>query len=788
MFFLKYEMSERMTVSSEQMPAQADATKTLTIALAGNPNVGKTTLFNAMTGLKQKVANYPGVTVERKEGHCVLPMADDGRHKDATVIDLPGTYSLASRSPDEHVARRVLLGQISGVPRPDVIIVVCDASNLERNLYLVTQVLELGRPTVVALSMVDLAQKAGAPVDAAKLQAQLKVPVIPVHAQKKLGIRELKKAVANIAGTSPAALELPLPERLETHVHQLEKILNEEKMVHPDQAHFDAHIMLSMGHDDAADEPDPRRDHPRIKTALHEAMTDLTAADIDPISSEIEAHYNYIGKVVAQCVTQTDIRQQPSFSDKLDRILTHKILGLASFVAVMGLVFWSIFSWASPIMDFLADDLVGGFGTFVSEHMSDGPLKDLIVQGVIAGVGNVVVFLPQIAILFFFLSVLEDSGYMSRAAFLMDRLMSKVGLHGKSFIPLLSGYACAIPAIMGTRVIENKRDRLATILVLPLMSCSARLPVYAIVISAFFGAYAGWQQGLILLSMYVLGTVTAFGMAFLFKRTLLKGPTPAFILEMPPYRMPSAKVVLTTVARRCWDYLKRAGTVIFAMSVIMWAATSYPKPASYTKDYDKEIAVKQEKLDALPKVEEKAEEKPATPAADNTQIAKADDKVAGEEVKEAPKTPQEILQEEIDDLNNEKAAENLEYSVAGRVGRAIAPIFAPLGFDWKLSVGVTGAFFAREIVVSTMGIIYSVGEADETSSALMDKMASDYSPLVGIVLMIFVLYCSQCLPTLAVVKRETQSWFYPLFMFAYMTGLAWLAGTLVYQAGRAMGF
>lgn len=752
-----------MTVSPEQAPISAIATKTLTIALAGNPNVGKTTLFNALTGLKQKVANYPGVTVERKEGRCALP----GGH-DANIIDLPGTYSLASRSPDEHVARRVLLGQIAGVPRPDVIIVVCDASNLERNLYLVTQILEVGRPAVVALSMVDLAEKAGMPVDVAKLAQGLKVPVIPVQAHKRLGIAELKEAVLKAVETSPEALELPLPERVESHIKRLEKILSEEGMVLPGQAHFDAHIMLSMGQDDVADEPDPRREHPRVKAALHEAMTDLTAADIDPISAEIEAHYEYIGRVVQQCVTQEVGTRAPSFSDKLDQILTHKIWGMVIFVGVMGVVFWSIFSWASPIMDFLKDTLMGGLGDWISAHMADGALKDLLVKGVIAGVGNVIVFVPQIALLFLFLAVLEDSGYMSRAAFLMDRVMSKVGLHGKSFIPLLSGYACAIPAILGTRVIENKRDRLATIMVLPLMSCSARLPVYALVIGSFFAAYASWQRGLILLCMYLIGTLSAFGMAFLFKRTLLKGPTPAFILEMPPYRRPSVRVVVPVVARRCWEFLKRAGTVIFALSIIMWAATSYPKPTHYSQDYEKQISEATAKLEALPKVE--------APAAD----AKT------EEVKAA--SPRTELEDQIDALKNARAAENIQNSAAGRVGRAIAPVFAPLGFDWRLSVGVTSAFFAREVVVSTLGIAYSVGEADEESTALVEKMQQDYSPLVGITLMVFVVYCMQCLPTLAVVRRETGSIFYPLFMFGYMTGLAWIAGMLVYQVGRAMGF
>jgi ferrous iron transport protein B len=410
--------------------------------------------------------------------------------------------------------------------------------------------------------------------------------------------------------------------------------------------------------------------------------------------------------------------------------------------------------------------------------MAEGPLKSLLTDGIIAGVGNVVVFLPQIALLFLFLAVLEDSGYMSRAAFLMDRVMSKVGLHGKSFIPLLSGYACAIPAMLGTRVIENRRDRLATILVLPLMSCSARLPVYTLIIGTFFAAQAAFVRAGILLSMYALGTLSAFALAWVFKRTLLKGPPPAFILEMPPYRLPHWKVVLTTVGQRCWAFLKRAGTVIFAMSVIMWAATHYPKPAVYSKDYDAARAPLAAQQDALAVSDE----------------VKAAAEGGAQEIAELPTAQQPAatqyaaLGEQLGELDNAQAQEVLNNSAAGRVGRFIAPVFAPLGYDWKLSIGVTGAFFAREVVVSTLGVVYSVGEADETSNALKESIRADYSPLVGISLMVFVVFCMQCLPTLAVAKKETGHIGWPIFMFLYMTGLAWVAACIVYQGGRMLGF
>lgn len=754
----------------------------LTVALAGNPNVGKTTLFNAMTGLKQKVANYPGVTVEKKVGRCSLP-----NHISCDIIDLPGTYSLASRSPDEHVARQVVLGQIRGTPRPDIVVVVADASNLERNLYLVTQVLELGRPVVVALTMVDVAADQGKTVDVAKLSRHLSAPVVVVQAHKGLGIDALKAEMAKAASTRSKALELPLPSLLETHIDRLKKILAEEGLSAPDQAYFDAHLMLS-GDDEEADggvaelgNTDHRRSHPKVRAELVAAMEACANADIDPINAEVETHYNFISTVIADVLREEGGGgRKRTRTDELDRVLTHKFYGMAIFIGLMGLMFWSIFSFAGPFMDFLSDTVINaGVGGAVSALLADGPLKSLLIDGVIAGVGNVVVFLPQIALLFLFLAILEDSGYMSRAAFLMDRVMSKVGLHGKSFIPLLSGYACAIPAMLGTRVIENRRDRLATILILPLMSCSARLPVYTLIIATFFAGHAALTRAGILLGMYALGTLTAFALAFVFKKTLLKGPPPAFILEMPPYRLPHWKVVLTTVGQRCWAFLKRAGTIIFAMSVIMWAATHYPKPATYSQDYDAARAplMAQQEALALPTevqelaVSEKAEALAKIPA----ELKPAAGQFAA-------------LAGQIGEFDNAQAQEVLNNSIAGRVGRFIAPVFAPLGYDWKLSIGVTGAFFAREVVVSTLGVVYSVGEADETSDALKASIRADYTPLVGISLMVFVVFCMQCLPTLAVAKRETGHIGWPIFMFVYMTGLAWVAAFVVYQGGRMLGF
>ena len=755
----------------------------LILALAGNPNVGKTTLFNALTGLRQKVANYPGVTVEKKVGRCILS-EDASKKSECQIIDLPGTYSLASRSPDEHVARGVLLGQIPGTPHPDVIIVLADASNLERNLYLVTQVLELGRPAIVALSMMDVAQQQGKRIDVEKLSRHLRVPVIAVQAHKgkdDTGVKALKAAILKAGKHAKAdsgnkgafhALNLPLPEVMQTHIDRLKAILAEEGMCTAEQAYFDAHLLISSADDeseaDTSDMPDPRRSHPRVRAELLAALQACTAADVDPIGAEVEAHYAFIANVVADSQRETPISRKISRTDHIDRIVTHRIWGMLIFVGLMGLMFWIIFSWAQPIMDFLQNTVIQGTGAWIGGHMADGPLRSLITDGIFAGVGNVVVFLPQIALLFLFLAILEDSGYMSRAAFLMDRLMSKVGLHGKSFIPLLSGYACAVPAIMGTRVIENRRDRLATIMILPLMSCSARLPIYLLFTGMFFASTL--QRSVVLLAMYLLGTFSAFGLAWIFKRTLLKGPAPAFILEMPPYRLPHWKVVITTVVQRSWQFLKRAGTIIFAFSVIMWAATHYPVPKHFTGDYTRiSVLAPQEK----------------------TLQAAADQKNAAAQTQ----------LDELHTLQNQRGHEILENSFAGRTGKAIAPLFYPLGFDWKASIGVTGAFFAREVIISTMGVVYSVGGEENSRDALQNAMRSDqwsatsaragtaiWTPLVAISLMVFVVFCMQCLSTLAIVKKETGHWGWPVFMFFYMTSLAWLAAFVVYQGGHLLGF
>ena len=599
--------------------AGADPGVTRHVAIAGNPNCGKSTIFNALTGLRQKVGNYPGVTVEKKTGRFF------GSHGEPMeLLDLPGSYSLQVRSPDEAVARDVLLGRLPGTPRPDVIICVVDASNLERNLYLVAQMLELQIPVVVALNMVDVAEKNGAVIDLMALREKLGVPVIPTVATKGVGFIELRQAVSR-SPLPPPPVCAQMPIVLEREVMALAKQLP----VAPEVARGEALLLLTL-HDEALD---AITHHDRtIIDATRSAQQRLTASGIDPLSAPVDARYDWIGQVCAAALHKGGAHDATSISDQLDGWLTHRIWGWVAFVGMMALMFFCIFTVAQYPMDWI-DAAKTALANWTKAHVPAGDLQSLLADGIIGGVGGVVIFLPQILILFFFLGILEDTGYMARAAFIMDRLMSKVGLHGKSFVPLLSSFACAIPGIMATRTIENRKDRLVTILVAPLMSCSARLPVYVVMIALMLPAASAWEQSGIMLAMYLTGLIAAFVMAWIFKKTLLRGDTPMLLLEMPPYRLPSWR----GIAQRMWErgllFLRRAGTVILALSIVLWALLTFPKPTH---------------SDATP-------------------------------------------------------SEALSHSIGGRMGHAIEPLIAPLGYDWKIGIGLVGSFAAREVFVSTMG-------------------------------------------------------------------------------------
>jgi ferrous iron transport protein B len=667
----------------------------LTIALAGNPNAGKTTLFNALTGMKQKVANYPGVTVERKEGFWRLD--SDGSF--ARLIDLPGLYSLDATSLDEQIARDVLTGRIENLSKPDVIVAVVDATNLERNLYLVTQLLDYKVPLVVALTMVDAAEKQSLEIDTRKLSKLLQVPVVEVKATQRKGIEELAETVLQT-----------------TKIEQKKKSYS-----------------FSNGNSENISD---------------ESFVHLSLQDDSQINKQIFARYNFISDIYQESVKPKQTEER-GISEKIDRILTHKFFGLVILIAILLLVFQTIFSWANLPMDLLEQGF-GTLGDFVRTNMPEGILTDLIVDGIIAGVGGVLVFLPQILLLFLFLSILEDTGYMSRAAFLLDRLMRGVGLHGKAFLPLLSSFACAIPGIMATRTIEDRRDRLATIMIAPFMSCSARLPVYTLMIATFFAGQTvfGFVSlgAVLILAMYALGIVVAVVVAWILKRTILKAPPPPFVMELPPYRLPNFRTVFQNMFIRAGLFLKRAGTVILAISIILWALTAFPRNAEVQSQTS------------------------------NVQTQTATD---------------------TEQIGTDDSGAKLRNSYAGQLGHLIEPVIKPLGFDWKIGVALIASFAAREVLVSTLSIIYNVGkDSNEESESLMqavrdakkDDGTPAWSPLTALTLMVFFVLAMQCMSTVAVVRRETNSWAWALFMVFYMTGLAYLAAFLTYQGGRFLGF
>ena len=711
----------------------------LVIAIAGNPNAGKTTLFNSLTGLRQKVANYPGVTVERKEGSWSL--APD--LPSARLIDLPGLYSLDAASIDEQIARDVLTGKIPNLPAPDVIVAVVDATNLERNLYLVTQLLEYGRPLVIALTMVDLALKRGLEIDETQLSESLCVPVIPVTAQQRIGLDDLSKAVLAAVGRKAQGMGWRLSDCTECELMAL---------MSGSVASIDRQTALRTLY--AEDLPQDET----LREAIENARARLAQVNPNWWQEPLLARYDWIEQIAGRAVKR-HAAQSLTTTERIDRILTHKIFGPLILIAVMLLVFQTIFSWANLPMD-LIDKGFGRLGEAVGALLSPGLFRDLLVDGVIAGVGGVLVFLPQILLLFFFIAILEDTGYMARAAFLMDRLMRGVGLHGKAFMPLLSSFACAIPGIMATRTIENPKDRLATIMIAPFMSCSARLPVYTLMIAAFFSGrkiFGFLSVGaFMIMAMYLLGILVAIGVAWVLKRTILKAPTPPLVLELPPYRVPNFLTILQMMLSRAWLFLKRAGTVILAISIILWALATFPR-SPQANSLNNGYAVAQ-----ADKVDEETD--------------------AG--VKTAPGLAGQ-------------SSEHLSRSYAGRAGHLIELVIRPLGFDWKMGVALISSFAARETLVSTLSVIYNVGKDAESSSdslvnAVREAKREDgspaWTPLVALSMMVFFVLAMQCMSTVAVVRRETNSWRWPLFMIAYMTILAYIASFITYQGGHLLGF
>jgi ferrous iron transport protein B len=778
----------------------------LTVALAGNPNSGKTTIFNNITGARQHVGNYPGVTVERREGFRRF------HGKDLLLVDLPGTYSLTAHSLDELVARNVIINE-----KPEIIVNILDASNLERNLYLAVQLLELERPVVLALNMTDVAEQMGLKVDDALLSRKLGIAVVRTVGNRNRGTDDLLQTVIDAAEKNkrqPFALDYgPEIEAKIKEVTDTLAALTEVKYPLRWLA-----IKLLENDQDVSAAIGAMAGGEKIVAMVDKIRTELKAVFADEPELVIaERRYRFVGEIYREvAVSRKDLSR--TVSDKIDEVLTNRVFGLPIFFGIMWLLFNIVFTVGAYPQGWIED----GFkwlGELAGQYMADGDLKSLVVDGIIGGVGGVLVFLPNIILLFLGIALLEDTGYMARAAFVMDRVMRAVGLHGKSFIPLLVGFGCSVPAIMGTRTLENPRDRMVTILVAPLMSCSARLPVYTLLTAAFFSERIA---GTVLFSIYFVGIALAVVMAFVFRKLLFPGASEAFVMEMPPYHLPTLRSIVTHMWERSVLYLKKAGTLILAASILVWFATNYPSEVEYSKDYDQAKTQVEETFSAqaaevlAPLKIEKPEDNEALKAlvgeiaaihAGQAEAKDADKeateagvaaKLAGLEKAQSELYPfalryYELEQEktaETDKLDKEQAGEKLAGSYAGRLGKTIEPVIAPLGFDWKIGVGLVSAMAAKEVLVSTLGTIYSVGEVEDDATSLQEALAADaaFSPLVAYTLMIFTLIYSPCLAALAVLKRETNSWKWTAFSFTYSTALAWVLALAIYQVGSLLGY
>ena len=693
-------------------PAQKLTQDSHWVALVGNPNCGKTAIFNLLTGLHQKVSNYPGITVEKKEG-TVYAQGD----KTFNLLDLPGTYSLSAESFDEQIVSDQVLSWAKGENPPAVIVSVVDASNLSRNLYLTTQLLDLDIPTIVVLNMMDQL-KDSSQIEIQKLKKELGVSaVVPISAKMNWGLDALKSAIqkslVNLAQTNHQSQWIN-----QDISHQIKLLI---------EPHFSsskfaaAHALRRISRNESLN-----GENSNIE-AIRNSILEL-GYNTDTLEATLR--YKWIDGILpfVQPKMRTKI-QKETRSERWDKILTHPWMGPAIFMAILYFIFQSIFTWASIPMDWIQAG-IDNIAIFVLSNMSPGMLRDILVEGIIGGVGAIVIFLPQILILSFFLTVLEDTGYMARVAFMLDKSMTKMGLHGKSILPLMSAYACAIPGIMSTRTIDSWKERLVTILILPLMSCSARLPVYTLLISAFIppitvGGYFN-LQGLTLVVMYFLGTVTALILAKIFSRFIKEKSSSSFVMELPPYRVPITRSVIRQVFIRGKLFLVNAGKIIMAISILLWFLASYPKVDS-----------------------------------------------------------------SLTDVNP------IHHSYAGKIGHAMEPVIRPLGFDWKIGIGLLTSFAAREVMVSTMATIYNVEDRGDKTVNLREAMRNDvdektgvpvYTPLIALALMVFYVFAAQCMATFAIVRQETNSWKWPLFMIAYLTILAYAGAFIVYRGGLLLGY
>jgi ferrous iron transport protein B len=720
-------------------PTARAAPAPITVALAGNPNVGKTTLFNALTGSSAKVSNYPGITVERRTGRLALPCGN------AELCDLPGTYSLNARSAEEQIALDTLLG-LHGSRTPDVVVVCLDATQLVRSAYLLLQCRELGLRCVGALTMVD--EAGGATPDPRALRETLGCEVVPVTARLGKGLQELGAAIDRVIRSDRRAAWTWEPSRaLRSQLEAVRAVLPETWRSTARYGHdlADADNALALWALTCLDVGEDGDELVGVPDSLRREV--VTRGFDRALEDEaILGRWAWLDRELGKLMRT---RADRSRTERIDRVLLHRGLGFAVFLGVMTVMFMALFAGAAPLIDGIQDGIHGA-GDALRSLIGEGVFTDFVVDGVMAGVGAVLVFLPQILMLFLFLGLLEDCGYLARVAYLMDRVMRSMNLHGRAFVPMLFGFACAVPAITATRTMERRRDRILTMLVVPLMTCSARLPVYTLVIAALIPA-ARVTQALLMVGMYAFSVITSLVAAWVIGRTVkpLKAKRLPFLIELPPYRAPRMPDVLRMMWTKSSMFLREAGTVILACSIALWALLYFPRtlPAG-SPDF--------------------AAERAAAPDVD-AQLA----------------------------ISLRERAAHLEASYGGRLGHALEPVMAPLGFDWKIGVGLVGAFAAREVFVSTLGIVYAVGSDADAESvplrrALHDARKRDgtraYPPLVGLSLMVFFALAMQCMSTLAVVRRESGGWRWPAFLFTYMTVLAWIVSCAVYQGGRLLGF
>ena len=719
------------------------------ILLAGNPNTGKSTLFNALSGESARVGNYPGITVERRSA-TIGVKSRTGLVEKADLVDLPGAYSLSARSPEERITLEAILG-LGANPEPSLVILVVDAGQLARNFYLLLQIMELSVPIVVAVNMID---EVDPPPSMSELSSRLGVPCVATNARKKKGILELRAAVDQaLRSTKPPHIEIAYPAQLLAELGNIERALPSGwKLADFRRRPMALWALTSVGDDELRD----------IPVELRTACENLRQArsNQDPDMEIVQTRYAWIENCLKQ-ITHPGIadRPKPPVSERIDRVLLHPVLGFLVFALVTILLFQALFVGADPLIH-LVEMGVSFLQSTVVRILPSGWPRDLLAKGIIGGVGNVVVFLPQIALLFAIIGFLEDSGYMSRVAFLIDRVMRMLGLHGRAFVPMISGFACAVPAIMATRTLERQRDRLLTMLVVPLMTCSARLPVYTLIIGALFppAKLGGWLplQGTLMVGLYGFAIVATLGAAWVLGRTVVKARRVPLILELPPYRIPHLRSIARMVVSRSGDFLREAGTIILLCTVVLWALLSFPRaPTSVTPTTKAEVSM----TDAR-----------------------------------GPSTINSLWSTDAQRAVNSKPV--IEKSPGAWIGHTLEPVLKPLGFDWRIGVGLVGSFAAREVFVSTMALVYGISDDDsDVAVPLREHMRLErrkdgsrpYSPLVGASLLAFFAIACQCSSTLAVIRRETKTWRWPLFLFAYTGILAWVTSFAIYQGGRLIG-